>query len=176
MTELSNVEFVKEGGLTKVLFEYSEPFARKVYYPSDRGTSEMLDKIREVENNILKEGFTLKKKSFSYPEHDYDFNIEKYYTTKRFKICERSHESIIDSCAFVGCSFDMQNMESKNLLHINFAVVHPDKKYFVDNPYLYLDSEPFSENIHLPFNPKVAGDIINELLSITPQQAVSKVC
>lgn len=167
MTELTNVDFRKEGGLTKIVFEYSEPFARKVYYSSSKGDSEMLDKTREIESNILKEGFALKKKSFSYPEHEYDFNIEKYYATKRFKIYERSHESIIDGCAFVGCSFDMQNLESKNSLHINFAVVHPDKKYFVDNPYLYLNREPFSENIHLPFNAEVAGNIINEVLFIS---------
>lgn len=176
MQELVNVDFRKEGRLTKLVFEYSEPFGKKVFYPSSKGDSEMLDKIREIEGNILKEGFILKKKSFSYPEHDYDFNIEKYYTTKRFKIYERSHESIIDGCAFSGCGFDMQNLESGNLLHANFAVVYPDKKYFVDNPYLYLNREPFSENIHLPFNAEVAGDIINKVLSINPQQIAAKVC
>lgn len=172
--ELSNVDFRKEGGLAKYAFEYSNPFARKIYYPSDRFDSQLLGKVLEIKNDILKEGFTLEKESFRSPDFECDYYLERHYNAKRFKVYESFSDCNIDGHIFVGCTFDMQNLESKNMLHANFPVIHPNKKYSIDNFYIYLTNK--GKNFRLPFNPEVAGNIINELLSITPQQIAAKVC
>lgn len=172
--KLSNIDFRKEEGLTKIVVEYSEPFARKVHYPSDRGTSEMLDKIREIEGNILAENYTLKEQSFisgNIGTVNHIYRIKKDYTTKRFAVSERFSDYY--GYGGFGCVFDIENLENEKLLHANFPVILPDKKYSLT--YMYLANKRKKINICL-LTPEVAGNMINEFLSVSPQQVAAKVC
>lgn len=124
MAELSKVDFVKEGGLTKILFEYSEPFARKTYYPLDEYNCKLLDIVLEVKDIFNK-----------YPEIEKGENrllgliFKEQYNRYNYTEGSQISEYFSYSPDTMECIFDLKNLINKNKIYACFSVVPPHKNY-----------------------------------------------